>query len=191
MHGTAKETRSIVSLRTLRFTPIPDDAERGAVHAVALRSDARIRWEAPQYGRQYALVESSREGSLDAAALAPRATVFSGPIIALAVSPSAPEALPGLWQALGGNGRPAGVVGCDRVADAVIVEWDLDRTPYETIETLIDVECGVYRSARSNALLSPLPLSWLARLAAYGLSAPDITADRILEVALEASDTDA
>jgi hypothetical protein len=180
-----------VPLWTLRFTPVPDDAARGAVEALALRSNAHLRWENPRYGRQYALVEATGDQTVDVASFAPRATLFSGPVIALAVCPSIPEALPGLLHALGGPGRPEGVIGCDRLGDAVIVEWDLDRTPYETIETLIDVECGVFRSARSNALLSPLPIPWLARIAAYGLRAPEITAERVLEVALEAQNVDA
>lgn len=177
-------------VRTLRFTPVPDDALRGAVQASASRMNASVRWEPPQYDRQYALVEASDVETFEAGAFGSRATVFSGPIIALAVCPSSPEALPGLRHALGGAGRPAGIVGCDSVGAAVIVEWDLDRTPFETIETLIDVECGVYRSGRSNALLSPLPVNWLARIASYGLHAPEITADRILEVRLEAQDAD-
>jgi hypothetical protein len=172
---------------TLRFTPVPDDAERGTVEAAALRASARVRWQRPRYGRQYALIEAADGAIIEA----PRATRFSGPVIALAVCPSMPEALPGLYDALGGAGRPAGVAGCDRVGDAVIVEWDLDRTPYETIEALIDTECGIYRSGRVHDLIAPLPVAWLARLAAYGLRASEIAPDRVLEVQLEAQGLDA
>ena len=176
---------------TLRFTPVPDEAERGLVQAAALRSHARVRWEEPQFGRQYALVEAASDAAGAEVAASARATLFSGPVIALAVCPCVPEALPGLYDALGGEGRPSGVVGCERYDDAVIVEWDLERTPYETIEALIDVECGVFRAARVNALLTPLPLAWLTRIAAYGLNAPEITPERVLEAQLEAQGVDA
>lgn len=176
---------------TLRFTPVPDEAERGLVQGAALRSRARVRWEAPRFGRQYALIEAAGDTAGAEIAAAARATLFSGPVIALAVCPCVPEALPGLFDALGGEGRPSGVVGCERRDDAVIVEWDLDRTPFETIEALIDAECGVFRAARVNALLTPLPLEWLTRLAAYGLKAPEITPGRVLEAQLEAQGVDA
>ena len=175
---------------TLRFTPPPDDAETGAVQTVCLRHVAAVQWERPNFGRQYALVESSQDAVRDELAHV-RATVFRGPVIALAVSPTTPEALPGLLDALGGAGRPAGVCGCERVENAAIVEWDLERTPWETIEAVIDAECGVYRSGRVNALLTPLPDPWWARLAAHGLRAPEITPERVLEVQLALQDLDA
>ena len=169
---------------TLRFTPVPDDAER-AVEEACTRMRASVRWERSQFGRQYALVESADSALADELSGLAQATVFDRPVIALAVSPTVPEALPPLFDALGGCGRPAGVRGCELADGAVIVEWDLDRTPWATIEALIDVELGVFRSGRVNALLSPLPMEWLARLAAYGLNAPEIAAERILEVQLE------
>jgi hypothetical protein len=168
---------------TLRFTPPPDDAEAGAVQAACSRHNAIAQWERPRFGRRYALVESAHDGVRDELART-RATVFPGPIIALAVSPTVSEALPQLLSALGGAGRPAGICGCEADAAAAVVEWDLDRTSWETIDSLIDAECARYRCGRVNALLTPLPVAWWARLAAYGLRAPEITSERILEVQL-------
>jgi hypothetical protein len=176
---------------TVRFTPPPDDVESDAVGAACARSGARLRWERPQFERRYALVESTDEAVRAALSAVARATVFAGPVIALAVSPTAPEALPRLQDALCGAGRPAGILGCERTGGAVIVEWNLDRTPYETIETLIDVECGVYRCGRVNSLLTPLPIAWLTRIAAHGLHAPEIVPERVLEVQLEMHGIDA
>lgn len=168
---------------TVRFTAIPDDAECGAIVDAFARRGAHIRFERAQFGRQYALVEADDDRAL--AALADRAAVFPGPVIALAVSPTVSEALPLLADALGGAGRPSGIVGCETAGGAVLVEWDLDRTDLETIDALIDTELTRYRSGRINALLSPLPDAWLARLAAAALRAPDIQESRILEVQLQ------
>jgi len=172
---------------TLRFAPPPDDAETGAVEALCTRSEASILWERPRFDRRYALVESPQDSIRDELACT-RATVFPGPVIALAVSPTVPEALQPLLSALGGAGRPAGVQACERHGTAAIVEWDMERTPWETLESLIDAECGVYRSGRVNVLLAPLPAAWWARLASYGLRAPELTPERILEVQLALHD---
>jgi hypothetical protein len=169
---------------TLRLTPFPDDALR-AVEAVCVRRNAALRAEAAKFARQYAYIEADDTGLRDDLSSIAEVTVFDGPVIALAVSPTVAEALPGLLHALGGPGRPAGILDCARIDDTIIIEWDLDRTAWPTIETLIDVELRILRSGRVNALLSPLPVEWVARLAAYALRAPEITADRILEVQLE------
>jgi hypothetical protein len=174
---------------TLRFTPPPDDAETGAVQAACSRLGASVRWERPGFERRYALIESADDRVRNELARA-RATIFPGPVIALAVSPTVPEALPPLLAALGGAGRPAGVYSCERHAGAAIVEWDLERTPWETIEAAIDAECGVYRSGRVNDLLTPLPVAWWTALAAYGLHAPEIVPERVLEVQLALHDLD-
>ncbi len=170
---------------TLRFTPVPDDALVRTVDAIAVRHGARATWERPQFGRRYVLVESAPPAARDEFAASTRAALFDGPVIALAVSPSVAEALSPLRDALGGPGGPSGVRGCEIEGDAVILEWDLDRTPYDLIEALIDVELQRYRAARVNALLTPLPLEWLTRLAAYGLHAPEIVPERVLEYQLE------
>jgi hypothetical protein len=150
-----------------------------------MRGGATLQWERAHFGRRYALVEATDSALHDELSAHAHLTVFDRPVIALAVSPTVPEALPRLFDALGGPGRPSGVMGCERVDDTLIVEWDLERTPWDTIEALIDVELHVLRSGRVNMLLTPLPLEWVARLAAHALQAPEITEDRILEEQLK------
>jgi hypothetical protein len=88
-------------------------------------------------------------------------------------------------HALGGPGRPAGVLACDAVPGGTIVEWDLDVTSFEVVLNLVDIEIDRFRAQRVNALLTPLPLAWWTRIGATGLHAPDITPDRVLEEQLE------
>jgi hypothetical protein len=176
---------------TLRFIPLPDDAVMHTVEGIAMRHGARVTWEAPYGARRYALLDGACvEAGIEIAASA-RAKVFEGPVIALALSPSAPEALLTLADALGGGGAPSGIVGCEMEGSALVVEWDLERTPYELIETLIAVELQRYRASSVNALLTPLPLKWVTRLAAYALRAPEITPERVLEYQLEVQGVDA
>jgi len=114
-----------------------------------------------------------------------RAAVFTRPVIALAVSPSVPEALPPLLHALAGPGRPSGVLSCDAYEGGLVVEWDLEITSADVLLGLIDIEMDRFHARRVNELLTPLPLAWSTRIAANGLRAPEITPDRVLEEQLE------
>ncbi|MDE2482400.1 MAG: hypothetical protein KGN02_09450 [bacterium] len=167
---------------TLRYQAIPDDAEIGAVESLvrargAHLTVARNADDAPTY----ALIEGA-DAPL-AATLRSRgaATVIESPVIALAVFPSSPEALPGLLHALGGPGRPAGVTACEPLRDGVLVEWDFERTTHEIVLGLIDVELARVRAGRRTELLAPLPLRAWTRIAAAGLRAPEIGPERVLE----------
>jgi hypothetical protein len=141
----------------------------------------------PRYARAYALVEGCDAYALAGIASAESVTVFDTAIIALAVFPSAPEALRGLAEALGGPGRPAGIVATESWDGGIIVEWDLDRTSAAIVLGLADIEVRRFRSGRHTELLSPLPLEWWTRIASVGLAAPQIAPDRVLEALLEQS----
>ena len=173
---------------TICYRDIPSDAERGAVESALRAHGARVTWQAnPRYARAYALVEGcTSESAADLSSTA-RATVFGTAIIALAVFPSAPEALRGIADALGGPGRPAGIVAVGECDGGLIVEWDLDRTPVEVVLGLVDVELRRFVAGRRTELLSPLPLAWWTRIASDGLAAPQIAPDRVLEALLERS----
>ena len=179
------ESQSIVSAITLRFQ-LPADGEIEAVEAIAALHAARVEWRCAQvWGRMYALVEPAGTACAAALRAGTRATVFDPAIIALAVSPSTAEALPPLLEALGGPGRPAGVVSCHAHGTGAIVEWDLDRTALDIVLGLIDLEFERFRAYRATELLTPLPLAWWTRIAAGGLRAPEISPERVLETQLE------
>ncbi|HTX56847.1 MAG TPA: hypothetical protein VMD47_07055 [Candidatus Acidoferrales bacterium] len=175
-----------MSAFTLRFQPVSDDAQCNATEAAIREFGARISWQhTAACERTYGLVEGGGAACASAARKATRALVFDRPVIALAVYPSLPEALPALLHAVGGPGRPTGVFSCDPCAGGLIVEWDLDVTPLETVMNVLDVELERFHARRVNALLTPLPVAWWTRIAADGLRAPEITPDRVLEEQLE------
>lgn len=105
--------------------------------------------------------------------------------IVLAVFPSVPQALPALERALGGPGRPDGVLAVRRSDDAVVVEWDPGRTAVRLVMDLIDAELRRWNASRRTELLVPLSEERLAQIAAAELQAPEIAPDRILETLLE------
>lgn len=175
-----------MSAFTIRYREMPGDAERAAVDGSARRCGGRTSWSAVERpGRAYALVEHADVEALRAAS---SGTILESAVIALAVLPNVPEALPYLQDALGGHGRPAGVVTCEIVDGSLLVEWNLDRTGADVVLGLIDVELRRFGSGRSTELLSPLPLAWWTRLASEGLRAPQIAPDRVLEALLETVD---
>jgi hypothetical protein len=175
-----------MSAFTLRFQPEPSDAELRAVERAVHDCGARVTWQhATACKRMYGLVEGATPACISELREATVATVYDRPVIALAVFPSVAEALPPLLHALGGPGRPSGVVACDRCDGGAIVEWDLDISPLDVIMNLIDIEIDRYHARRTNALLTPLPLRWWTTIAANGLRAPDITPERVLEEQLE------
>jgi hypothetical protein len=157
------------------------EARRSEIDANVTARGGVARWRVtPKFDRTYALLEFPDGADSDGSALD---AMFSlgAPTIALAVSPTVTEALPVLTEVLGGRGRPAGVVACERSGHAVIVEWDLDRTPAALILDLIDTELDRFNAGRVTELLTPLSDVWLSRIAAEGLQCPDMAPDRMLE----------
>jgi hypothetical protein len=164
--------------RTLRVDASPDD------RVVALSRDGvRVRVShAAEFTRTYALVEGP-EG-VDPAEIAqklPQARWYDSPIIALAIEPLPPDALPLLAQALGGSGAPAGVCECTVTGGTLLLEFRPAVTPAHLIRSIIDVELRRFGGACRTRLLSPLPMATAAAIAAAGLQAPEIASDRILE----------
>jgi hypothetical protein len=179
------ESQSTVSAITLRFQ-LPADGEIEAAESIVALHAARVEWRRSHAcERTYGLVEHAGAACASALRAGTRATVFDPAVIALAVFPSMAEALPPLLDALGGPGRPAGVAGCQAQGLGAIVEWDLDRTSLDVLLGLIDLELERFRAQRATELLTPLPLSWWTRIAAVGLRAPEISAERVLETQLE------
>ncbi len=159
---------------------------RAAVEAIVERIGGTVTWRCSEsLQRSYALLKVPDIAIAAEIKATTHGTAYDKPIIALAVFPTVPEALPPLLEALGGRGRPAGVFSCIAREGAAIVEWDPAITPSRTIIELIDVELARFHSGRSAELLAPLPPSVAAGVAAAGLQAPQIDPERILELRIE------
>jgi hypothetical protein len=184
---TAKDETSVAYL-TLSIDGSLDDARRAALDELAARSGGTIAWRfSAAAGRTYALLELAGTREIAAVREASGGSVYETAVIALAVSPAVPEALPALIDAFDGNGRPDGVLACRLFPGGIVIEWDPDRSPAEMIFALVDVELRRFRSGRTAELLAPLPPAVVAKVAAQGLGAPQVAPDRILEVLMAES----
>ena len=162
------------------------DGLRSAVNDLVHRAGGRATWRInATVERSYVLLELPDAAGAAAIAAQSGATVHEKPIIALALSPTVPEALPAVVEALEGTGRPAGVLCCIVRAGMAIVEWDPAITEPGVIFKVIDLELARFRSGRVAELLSPLPPSIVAGIAASGLRAPEIEPGRILELRID------
>lgn len=177
----------VVSTLTVRMAPDCGHADCAAVEFAVRASGADIVWAPPaRSGRRYGSIAHPTHELRGALNAIDGVNVWDE-VIAIAVYPSTPEALPAIADALGGAGAPDGVLSCDAIDDAVVVEWDPSRTPASVVYGLIDVELARVHASRVVELLVPLSDALLARIAAEGLRAPDLRADRLLEFQLERS----
>jgi hypothetical protein len=172
---------------TISIAGNPDDSRRDAIEAFAQAQGGRAMWRFnPPAGRSYALLELPDGVDLSEVSIAPTEVAYETAVIAWAVFPTVPEALPNLYAALGGPGRPAGVLACRPCPQGAIIEWDPDSGGIEIIMKLVDVELRRFCSGRRGELLSPLTPRLSAKIAASGMSAPEIAVDRILELLIDA-----
>ena len=179
--------RCNVGYLTISVAGKPDDSRRDAVEAIARARGGRAMWRLnPSAGRSYALIELPDGFDLRDISIAPGEVVYETAVIAWAVFPTVPEALPQLYEALGGAGRPRGVLACRPCPQGAIVEWDPDSGGIEIVRKLIDVELRRFCSGRRSELLSPLTPALSAKVAASGLKGPEIAPDRILELLIDA-----
>lgn len=163
------------------------DERRAVIDGLVGQAGGTATWRSnAALERSYALLELPDGKHAAAIAAAAAVTVYSKPVIALALFPAVPEALSPLVEALAGPGRPAGVLSCVVRADGAILEWDPAITQTRVIVELIDLELARFQSARVTELLSPLPPLLIARVAADGLKAPQIEPARILELRIDA-----
>jgi hypothetical protein len=111
---------------------------------------------------------------------------MSPPVIALAVTPHPAEALPALLEALGGAGRPAGILTCECAAEGELrVRWDIAVTPASVVRALLAAEVNRFAGAYTTRLLEPLSVEASAMVAADGLQSSELTTDRILDVLVQ------
>lgn len=163
------------------------DGRAELVAAAKARGMSCIARADERFGATYVLaaVPDAQMGQEFAAQHSASAT-YEPPIIALAIEPQSPDALPALFEALGGEGAPAGIVGCERREDAVILEFTPSVTPWRLVRSLIDVELQRFASARATVLLSPLTLQMQTQIAGDGLDCPQLAPDRVLEALIDA-----
>ena len=171
---------------TVSIDGVLDSKRRAEIDGAVRRAGGTAVWRSSEAaGRTYALLELP--DGYDQAAIGAMfaGVVYDKAVIALAVFPALPEALPPVLEALGGAGRPAGVLACRPVPGGAVVEWDPDVTEAGVILGIVDVELRRFAAGRVAELLSPLPPFLVARLAATGLRAPQIEPQRILELRID------
>jgi hypothetical protein len=175
-----------VPASTLRSdVPLLDSVRATIASAIALRGGTVTWRDDARSGRTYGLIELPEDAAAVRAVVREAVTVFEAPIIALAVSPTVPEALPGLLEAFNGSGAPEGVISCAIVDGSLILEWDPARTSAQLVLALLDVELMRFACGRTAELLAPLPDAVLAQIASDGLGTPEIASNRVLETLLE------
>jgi hypothetical protein len=181
MRQTANDEASVAYL-TLSSEGDLGDRRRAAIEDAVRGQGGSVVWRtSAAAGRSYGLL--AVPDAYDAAPIRAMSagTLYDKPIIALAVFPALAEALPSLGETFAGAGRPAGVLACMPCPGGIIVEWDPSVTGAEVVVALVDVELRRWQSGRTAELLSPLPRSLVAKLAANGLRAPEIAPERVLE----------
>ncbi len=165
-----------------------DATAREAVDTAVISHGGSAAWrEHPALGRAYGAIAVPTAAGAGAvrAALTGDAVAYDAAVAALAVFPADRSAVPALLEALGGPGRPAGVLACEPCEGGAIVEWDPQRTAPSVVAALVDAELARAQTGRRILALAPLPLDVVAAIAADGLQAPGVAPDRILEHLLE------
>lgn len=182
---TANDAVNVIYL-TLSADGNLDERRRANVEAAVAREEGRTVWRTSETAkRTYGLVElpDARDGSAISTAFGE--TTYDRPVIALALYPAVTEALPALREALGGPGRPAGVLATHSTVAGEIIEWDPTVTDVRVLMGIIDVELRRFASGHTAELLSPLPPTLVASIAAGGLHAPQVEPARILEMRID------
>lgn len=172
--------------RTVRFEGVLDDAQREKLTA-KLPSGASATFAADaRWARTYGLVEGSAalEPAEVASTLA-NARWYDEAIIALAIEPTPADALPAIANALTGPGGPSGVLECTPSRNAALIEFLPSRILPSLVLNAADVELRRFRGYRTVTLLNPLSVEVMAKIAADGLQAAEITTGRILESLLD------
>lgn len=174
--------------QTWRFDSALSPGGRAALVAAAKSAGISCVARADErFGATYVLAAvPDPESGQEFAAQHSASATYEPPIIALAIEPQSADALPPLFEALGGAGAPAGIVGCERREDAVILEFTPAVTPWRLVRSLIDLELQRFASARKTTLLSPLTLQMQTQIAADGLDCPEIAPGRVLEALIDA-----
>ena len=162
---------------------VPTDKQRHALEEAARRGGGDALWRSSAAaGRSYASIAMPKAGTAASIPAPSGATLYEKAVIALAVFPALPEALPPLLDALGGAGRPAGILACRALATGVVIEWDPAVSAARLVTSLVDGELARFACGRTSELLSQLPPDVATQIAAQGLRAEQILPQRVLEL---------
>ncbi|MDQ2907888.1 MAG: hypothetical protein M3R44_00885 [Candidatus Eremiobacteraeota bacterium] len=180
---------------SVRFAGALDDAERGSAERLLRSAQARVTsWKATA-SRTYALLELGPSGDAVSAVAEllidrfERARIDAPPLLVLNVRPAHAGALGRLTDALGGPGRPAGIIDVTADDDALLVELDSRRTPLALVVALIDVELAVQPGRTIEPLLG-LDDENLAAFTSEFLGIGVLDASRIIETHVAALEAD-
>ncbi len=176
----------MIRFASVRYDGVLGPRERDEVVRSLRSTGADVTsWNAAA-GRTYSRVRLQSDGEAEALALLRRdARVDVPPLAVLRVEPLWPSALPALFAALAGPGRPAGVVDARTDgARALIVELDCATTSPALLLALIDVELRPAPGRRIVPLFA-FDDDVLAAFAGAILREPDLDASRLIETYLE------
>lgn len=171
---------------SLRYDRVLAGSEREALASVLISlAVTPTSWSlATQLERTYLRCEY--EGEVPAAAsLAPTgcACLHAPPLVVLEVIPAGGAGLAALEQALGGAGRPLGIVSCERSEIGLVVELEDAVTPLDLVVALVDAE--LRGRPRRIVPLMPLEDGVLARFAGARLSVDGLDASSLIETHAE------
>jgi len=144
-----------------------------------------VRWRcSPRFDRAFASVELREEAGAAALRAATGATVYDATIIALAVSPTLPEALR-LWRRRCRQ-RPTRRHRLAEVRDgALCVAWDLAMTDRGRRHGRDRRRTAAFRRGPHGRAPQPAAAGRHDAIVAEGLNAPEIAPDRVLEALIE------
>ncbi|MBC5798573.1 MAG: hypothetical protein GIW94_01125 [Candidatus Eremiobacteraeota bacterium] len=165
---------------SVRFGDVLGQHEReSATRTLRSFGAAATSWRTTA-ARTYAGLEVDDRADLDALReRLPSARLDEPPLRVLRICPSHGHALPRLGDALGGMGRPSGIVDLVPDGDALVVEFDT-RTAPSLVVALVDVELAA-APGRTIEPLVPLDDATLAEFAGDVLGIAALDATRIIE----------
>lgn len=159
--------------RTYRFEGVLNAAARDAMETSARNAGGTLTFGEEGSQRNYALVSGAPRLHLDAK------KAYDGIVIALSIEPTPADALPDLARACAGPGAPSGILACNIVENAVVLE--VEAHAVAVTSAMIGVEMRRLGGSRRTRMLTPLPLEAAAAIAASGTSSPNISPERVLE----------
>jgi hypothetical protein len=112
------------------------------------------------------------------------ARLHEPPLAIVEIVPDQKRRLAALSHALGGPGRPAGVVDAQVTADSLLLEVDASKTPLSLILDIIDCELETAPGRRIVPLI-PLNDEMLAALARDLINDPAFDSSRLIETYTE------
>jgi hypothetical protein len=170
---------------SLRFDRVLAQGERAAAARALDSCGAKATsWAVARCGRSYALARLAPDCDLAAVGKTVGARIDEPPLLVLDVLPRDAERVAALAEALGGAGRPSGVIDAKTSGDALTVELDEATTSLRLLVDVVDAE--LERSPGRRIIpLFPLSDATLAGFTAATLRAPEIEVSRLIETYID------